>query len=175
MDKGRITMEENKKFTIPERSIQTTMLIAKLREHKEGDIVPYKDLNEYIKEDVQKEAYSYLRSARNAVLIEDGARWETILNVGIKRLNPSEALCASKNLPRKIQRTIRREKKKVQKIDFSRLDKEDRNSWNLLSTYASLVSYISKKKTQNVLNEKIRTNNAELPPGMAIDTFKSFK
>jgi|GEM_PF-3778499 len=168
-------MNEGNTFTIPERSIQTTMLITKLKEHEEGELVKYAALNDYIKENVQKEAYSYLRSARNAVLIEDGARWETVLNVGIKRLTPSEALHASSNLPRKIQRTVRREKKKVQRIDFSRLDKEDRNGWNLLSTYASLVSHISKKKTQKVLTEKIRTNNAELPPGMAIDTFKSFK
>jgi len=120
-------MNEGNTFTIPERSIQTTMLITKLKEHEEGELVKYAALNDYIKENVQKEAYSYLRSARNAVLIEDGARWETVLNVGIKRLTPSEALHASSNLPRKIQRTVRREKKKVQRIDFSRLDKEDRN------------------------------------------------
>lgn len=79
-------MTEEKKTGIRERSAEVNWLVTLLREKAIGDIATYEEMTDACGRNVQ-EHRGPLNSARNILRSEDGIEFETVSNVGIRRLD----------------------------------------------------------------------------------------
>lgn len=155
---------------IPEISVDTRMIIAKLQECKIGEIITYEDLDKTIG---RKTPPGILNTARKRVLSDNQIVFGTIRKVGFKRLSDSEIVDNSASTFNSIQRATKRERKKLISVDFENLSSSSKIKHSATAATLAVINEIAKPKEQLKLESKISTNaNQKLSMIQALEAFK---
>lgn len=127
-----------------ERSPFTDMLLTRLLALSPNEMVSYPELNEIARENVQKEGYHLLTSAREIALRDHEIVTDTVVNVGIKRLGPGGVVDATLGRIQRVNRATKKTQRIVATIkDPSVLTPEQRNRFDAAIIIAGVIRLFS--------------------------------
>ena len=118
--------DDKSKRAIPEIHIDTLTLYERLKKVTHAEpIITYGELGNLISQDIQKEAYGKLHTARSRLMRYDGIRFGTVRGVGLKLMNDVEVGLSGESEMSGLRRSARRSVKRLSCIqDFDGLDNE---------------------------------------------------
>ena len=102
---------------IPEISIESTLLIDRLKTLEVDEVVTWDELSNLIGRDVRKEAYHNLGTARNRLLRDERMVFECVRKVGVKRLSDDGIVVSAESGLQRIKRASRRSFRKLSCAD----------------------------------------------------------
>jgi hypothetical protein len=165
---------EDKKQTIPEMSADARILIALLQKAEVGEVITYDDMSNEIQRDVRLQARSALYTAIKNLKKEHLLYFDTVRNVGLKRLSTS---AIANGVPEKSRQRIKREAKRgIQNarcaFNGDPLSREDMVKLNTGLSFLGIVAECSKPKTQKLIEEKVKAKSSELAIGETLSLMK---
>lgn len=113
-----------------------------------GDMVEYHEISVLIGRDVQDDpkAYAIMHRARERLLDEFQIVFETIRDVGLKRLNDVEKIYAGAGSLPRIYRESKRGAKKIAAADFSALPDHEKKRANAFAATLGLHAHLASPK-----------------------------
>ena len=145
----------NPSFT---QSLESQTLSKLLAKAEYGAIITYEDMNASIKGDTQGQSRSALATARRS-LLKSGFVFDSVRNVGLKRLHPAEISLTTPRLIRRVGRAARKHAVELGTADISTLssDEQKRHSASMLHT-ALIASTADRSITHRVEEVSPSTN-----------------
>lgn len=153
-----------------ERSIDTRLLLQRLVETKQSEVVPYTELSEAISRPVSG-GTSNLQSALRIAFNDYGMVFSPIRGVGYRRLTDGEIVEASGNDVTRIRRASKRAARKLFQSEFSRLSNEDKIKHNTHASIFGAVSAAISKKTVTAIEKAVTKAGRELPVAETLKLF----
>ena len=155
--------KEARKRAPGERSIYTQQVIARMKRAKEGEIIPYEELDVIIGMGTrpQHEGYGYQYTARNVLERDHKIVFEAIDNVGLKRLSAEEI--AKSTIPDYIKKTrslVRRSTQRIGAIDevYGELSDEAKMKATYARTILAFMDRATKPKSLKTIEMRIEEN-----------------
>ncbi len=162
-----------KKKVIKDANIDTKLLYAKLASMQPGEEISYSALSTIIGRDVQREARSYMDSARRMAEREDGKLFGVIKNEGLKCLKDIEIVYTGTSAIEHIRRHSRRAARKFQCIkDMSSLRNEDIVRLNTDASILGVMAYMGKSKNIKKIEHMVESVKEQLPYAKTLDAFR---
>ncbi len=161
--------------TIYEQSIDTQVLIERLSEMQEGDVLTYDALSEAIGRNVTREARHILGSARRFVEREHAIFTDTISKTGIKRITPAQVVQgAPKQTKRKMHNASNRLIRKLSNTPDELLTPEDLRRKRSEIAIQGTLRMFTKPATQEAVMAQINDHQS-LPVGSILDIVRKAK
>lgn len=159
--------------SIRETSVDAQALAKVLEAAEPGDVVPYATLTATIRKNVQKEGYSTMDSARRLLLREKSMVFESVLNVGLKRLDGSGIVSLGPDANGRIRRTAGRAIKKMACIGeaYEALSKDEKSSYNSNISALGAVKLFTGAPSIKRIESQVRASSAQLPPAEVLGLF----
>ncbi len=159
--------------SIRETSVDAQALAKVLEAAEPGDVVPYATLTATIRKNVQKEGYSTMDSARRLLLREKSMVFESVLNVGLKRLDGSGIVSLGPDANGRIRRTAGRAIKKMACIGeaYESLSKDEKSSYNSNISALGAVKLFTGAPSIKRIESQVRASSAQLPPAEVLGLF----
>ena len=132
--------------SIPERSVDSIVLYNRIRTMEEGDVVPYSELSDLIKCNVQKSGYCYMQTARRIAQREDEMVFEAVLNVGLRRVSNDKIADVSRDNMKRARRSVRKGARILACAKYERLDDAGRKEHNTMSCMLGALELATKPK-----------------------------
>lgn len=145
-----MSMERVPPLSLFEESIQRRLLVDRLREIEENEIVTYSALSALIGDDVQEGGRHYLASAREK-LAKEGYVFDAVVNVGVKRLDPIGIVAATDNYLGKSVNAVVRAKRTLHVADYERLPDEEKKRYGIAQLRIGIAQQFSRRKALNRL------------------------
>ena len=123
--KGESEVLTGSSRTIAEISIDSTMLYERLEDAAPGELIPYSELTDIIKRDVQGSGRGNLHTARNMALHEKGMVFDAVRNEGVRRLKNDELHAVGARAAKHIRRATHRTIRKLSTADIGQLSRAD--------------------------------------------------
>lgn len=151
-----------RKKTVSEISIDTQLIINRLTETKEGDVVSYEELSQLVGRDVRTIAKGCTRTARKR-LLKSQIHFDCIVNVGFKRCNDKEKVHCGGAYIGKARRACRRGIQVTASVmNYDAMSKEDQVQHNMqLSIFQTLRS-LSTSQKQKAVSERVEQGHQRL-------------
>ena len=148
--------------SIRETSVDAQALAKVLEAAEPGDVVPYATLTATIRKNVQKEGYSTMDSARRLLLREKSMVFESVLNVGLKRLDGSGIVSLGPDANGRIRRTAGRAIKKMACIGeaYESLSKDEKSSYNSNISALGAVKLFTGAPSIKRIESQVRASSA---------------
>jgi hypothetical protein len=144
-----------------EQSPDTKVLIERMREMAEGDILEYSELTKKIGRDVQNEARSNLDAARNYLWRNDHMFFDCVHGVGVKRVTTDGWVEVVKGHEDSITRKERKLIKKLEVVDHQTLSQVKRmDALMLEAKLRAKVLFSSRKYEERLLEETKKRGEA---------------
>lgn len=160
------------KQSIPEASATTRLLHARLAKCLIGETVPYPELSEIAKRDIQKNR-GFLDSARRMAMRIEGFVFGAVSGVGLKRLNDSGIADAVSTDFKKIHRSANRGIRKAEKIsDITSLPPDRRTHFLATASCLAAIAHASRNTTLNRIGVTVEKTQAKLPLEQTIEAFR---
>lgn len=138
-------MNEDKK-TIPQLDVDTQLLVKRLLDTKDGDIITYRELSKLIGENVQTDKRHLLYSAQRILIRDHSIVFGCVMNEGIKRLNAREVATLGSHHIRRIHGEAGRGMRKLATVNVDKLDNAQRIA---LLTHCSFLGAIRQMSNAN--------------------------
>jgi hypothetical protein len=158
--------------TIPEVSLETQQLIARLNTVGVGEVILYADLSKIVDGDIQTEKYHFLVTAKRRLLIDSHKVFEAVKGVGVARLPDAEIVETSKGIVWKIRRITKTAIQKLSCVNFDELSNEHKIKHNTNMSLLAAVHQFSKPKQLKTLEGMVATANRKLEIGTTLEMFK---
>jgi hypothetical protein len=155
-------------------SIETRLLYDRLRKLGVGEVVAYEELSEIVGQNIQKEAWAALSSARRMILRDENKVCDPLRGYGIKYLTDAEANSTGTHTLMKVRRLTDRGVKKVLAADYDNLTPEDQTRRNATLSAFSVVKLMAKPKSLDRI-AAANTTAGELPIARTLELFKGPK
>lgn len=164
-------MSKNKTPTFA-RHPDTDILYGRLRAAKVGELVTYEELSKAIRRDVQNDARGQLDSARKIAARDDGADFDPVVGVGLKRLAPAEVVQSGSRDVRRIGRAARRAVAKQLRVDVGQLDNDHRVKHSAHLAVFGALAQGSKAATVKRIEAHAQQKADRLSLGETLEIFK---
>lgn len=166
-----ITMSEDAKNKPFVRSIDTSLLISRLKDLPVGTFVSYEDLSKHIGRTVTGSTGS-LQSARRALLAEEGAIWDCCPGEGIQRLSDDQiATSRQASVRTRIKNVANKASKEYGCVNLEKV--KDKEAFLAAMSYAGLIAQVSKQRSMKKLEAKVDTSDPQpLSIGVSLDALK---
>lgn len=154
-----------------EMSADARLLRQMLNKAKIGDIVKYSEMSAEINHEVTGST-SALHSARRSLLNHDNYVFETIPNVGLKRLTDTEIVSASERDVNRIRRAAKKGAKKLASIvNYAALPNDAQLQHTTRLSVFGLIAHAASDRGLDKVSEKASGRHTELPIADTIAAF----
>ena len=137
-------MSENKR--IPSISIESQEVIRRLEKCGIGDIVSYEELSILAMGNVQYEKRFTLSTGKKFMLSEKQWVFESVVNVGLKRLNDTDIVKTGEAAIGRAHRLAHKQLKKLACVDFDRLPKSQQIDHNVRFSILGVLDHLTKPR-----------------------------
>lgn len=151
-------------------SIEARLLSDYLKAHDDRE-VHYEDLSKVIGANVQGKARTYLLTARNILLRENGIVFRPLRNIGLVRLTHAE-VAALDDREHHIRRTAKKNLLERKSVDLSEVPEEKRMSYVAKVTLATLTVHVYSDKEIKRLEDALPRQDQALTLAQTIEAFK---
>ena len=159
--------------TSPENAQDIEILSAALSDLPVGATIEYGTLTEAIGRDIQAHRW-LLQAAVKAIETETGSLYETVRNVGVKRLPPEDLPGVGLNTIRKVRRASKKGYHRLAAVRTNSLSPEDAAKIIAHRSQLGAISMVADgRKTATLTKEVTDTNGATIAAGRVLDLFKS--
>ena len=122
-------------------SLEAQLLYERLKGAHEEELIPYSELSEIIRDDVQKKGRGKLYTAMNLARERNGLVFDTVKDIGVRCMNDIAKIDSGRAALWKVRRASRRAIKKMVLVkDFDSLSPDEKGRHN---TYFGLLGFIS--------------------------------
>jgi predicted transport protein len=166
--------EDRKSRPSFETSVESRFLRDRLRKLVPAETVNYRELNELIGMDVQKEAGHLLYRVRRALLRDEGIVTKARPNVGIERLTDIEATLDSAGTMRRIRNLTNRGVEQLAAVDYEKLPQDIRTIRDANLAAFAVQKLMSKPKSLDRIAAAIPAGG-ELPIARTLELFRGPK
>jgi len=164
-------MSEERK-TIAEMSIETSLLVERLKQSAVGDVVTYAEMSTLVGRNVQGDGYSAMASARRICQREERMVFEVIRNEGLKRLNDSGIVATGGVNLKRLGRQARRGVKTLACVtDFDALPPDQQVEHNMTMSMLGALAQMVKPKQQEKLRLAVANAQQRLPLTKTLEMF----
>ena len=143
--------EANERRPLFQMSHKSLQLINHLKGVQVGEVVTYADMNKIVGGNVQQEKRSCLVTARKRLMQDEMVHFGTIINVGIKRLNESEATESLDLDVSKIRTRARHVHTKTRLIEIDPLSSAERLKVAMVQTLTAVIAKSTASRSQQRL------------------------
>lgn len=158
---------------IPQISVDSQTIIARLRSTKKGESITYDELSKLIHSDIRKKSYYCLNTARRRVLMDDGMVFEAVRGIGIKRMDDEQIISIGPQSERKLHRLSRNALRKLSCASIDNLTNEQRLELYAHSSIAGAISLITKPDKVRLIKAAVKTSESTLPVNRTLEIFKT--
>lgn len=155
---------------IHEKSADTKVIEAVLREAKIGETVTYEKLSQAIGRDVRQFAKCAIRTARNT-LLRERVVFGVEANVGLTRLNDSEIVASTEHDRLRLKRIGGRAIKKLEVVDYEKLSTEDKRRHTTAAAQMGAIEMFASKSTTKRIESKVSGDTKVLAIGETLSMF----
>lgn len=167
-------METNEtKKAIPQISVDSQVIIAKLRTMKKGDVISYSDLSKLISSDVTTKSRYALNTARRRVLMDDGMVFEAVRGVGIKRMDDTGIISIGEQSERRLHRLSRNAMRKLSCADTTNLNNEQRLELASHSSIVGTIALITKPSKIKLIKAAVQASEEKLSVAKTLSIFST--
>lgn len=153
-----------------EKSNDTGILEAKLRELDIGQMVTYEELSAAIGRDVREFAVSSLYSARR-IIERDGIHVGTVRGEGVKRLTPGGCVDKAHSYVERSRRSARRSRQTLETTDLEGMSQVEKSRVFALSAQAAAVEMLGSRKSTKKLTAAAEESRSAIPFGETLRLF----
>lgn len=161
----------NEKKSIPQLSVDASVLMNRLRKLEKGETVSYKELSELIKADVQNKARGYLYTARNRLLQDERMVFEAVHGHGLKRMGDADIISVGEAASHRVHNLARRAAKKLACADFEKLTREEKIELNTEMSLLGAINLMTKPSKIAALKEAVGKAEDKLSLGRTLSLF----
>lgn len=158
--------------TIQAISIESIELIKRLEKAQIGETITYDELSKVAMADVKEEKRGALMTAQKHVLNEKQFVFETIRNVGIKRINDSEIVAHAEGPIQRIQRISRRALRRLSCVDFEKLSNREKVLHNTKMSALGMLHHLSAPSKIKQIESAVTKANSRLELTQTLDVFR---
>jgi len=176
MDQPDQNTDESKGKSIPERTIETQLLLDLLLENKtKGPTMPYSVFAAKIGEPVtaNSRGRGRLDSARRIARKEHSRVFSVVRGVGIVEEDSAGILLVGKAGIPKIRREARRRTKVMECMVFEELTPEQKTDALVTSSHFGVLQAITKQGAAKKLESAVQESQQKLPLALTLEAFKS--
>jgi len=156
-----------------QKSDDARFLIQELKKIDIGETVGYEALAKAIGRS-REELSSPLQTARRALLEDDRRVFDTVRNVGLKRMSDVDIVGTSAATASRIRRAARRGAMTLAAVsDFSALSRENQMRHSAAMSMLAAVAEMSTEKGIGKIESRLAASDRELPIAQTLDAFKS--
>lgn len=168
---GTITEGRSAPFSV---SIETTLLVERIKTMAQGDLVTYRDLTKLVGQDVQGEARHILQSARRICQREYQVVTDAERNVGIRRLTDVELTTSGLQVFAGLRRAAKRGIDRVTAVsDFNALPDEEKIRHNATVSALAVIRVMARPKSVDRIAAAVNTTNTgQLPIARTLELFR---
>ena len=165
---------EPKKRGVFTRSVDTSLLMARLQKLAVNETVTWKELSDTIGRDVRTVAHGFLQSARQRVLKDYGIVLEAIHKVGLKRLDDTGIVKTSDYSRHKIHREAGRALTRIACIEnLAGLPNDDKVKVNAArAAFGALHSITTEASQKKIVKAVVSSGGDSLAIGKTLEAFK---
>ena len=154
---------------IQEISADTLFIYERLQKTQIGEEVTYDELSKLIG---RKVAPGMLVTARKKAMNDDQIVFGTIRNKGLKRLADSEVVSTAKATFLGIQRTTKRERRRLSSVKYEMLSKGEQGRHNGYAAALAMINEAAAPKQLAALEDTAVKNAQKLSMIQTIDAFR---
>lgn len=166
-------MSKDEKKAIPEMSIDTRLLVDKLKSVKIGDTASYDQLTAVIGRDIRsKQGYARLQSARRHCLKTLGIVFATVSKEGLRRCDDSQIVGVAEHFVHRAHRIAKRGIDTLACADFDKLDNGRRIELNAIASGLGVIHHITSHSSQKKLMQSTQSAGDKLPLAKTLEVFK---
>lgn len=161
------------KKTIPNWSVDASMLYDRLKKAAIGETVTYADLSAIIGRNVQGSARHLVYSAINKALREDHMVFEAVMGVGYRRLDDVEIVNCSDNAFVRVRRMARRQSAKLTSVsNFAALPNELKIKHNTNISMLGALTHLIRPASVKRLESHVMEAATVLPSAKVLEHVK---
>jgi len=162
------------KKAIPEMSIDTRLLIEKMKSVKVGDVISYDELSKIIGRDIRsRQGYARLQSARRNCLKQHGIVFSTVAKEGLRRCDDSQIVGQAEHFVHRAHRISKRGIDTLACADFQKLDNTKRVELNAIASGLGVIHHITSMPAQKKLMAAAQQASDKLPLAKTLEVFKT--
>jgi len=171
---GQVQEGRSPPFSI---SIETTLLIERIKALKAGELLSYRDLNKLIGQDVQGEARHILQSARRICQREYQVVTDAERNVGVRRATDVELTTSGIHVFARLRRAAKRGIERVTSVsDFDALPDAEKIRHNATVSALAVMRHMAKPKSVDRIMGAVNTEGTgQLPIARTLELFRGPK
>jgi len=156
-------MTNNAREFIPAADIRE--IYRFLKNTKPTDVITHSSISKLVGYNILRRRW-VMDTARKLLIEEEGIRFGSIRNIGLKHLTGFDILEEGRKNIRKVKRSgTRYEKwmKCVKSDDFDKLDKDQKNQFCLQTSFFSFIGEIGERKQISTLRNSLGSRNVIYP------------
>ena len=166
--------QEQKTKVIGHATYETQQLVDRLKAvvaAENYDLIPYAELSSLIGYDVQRDGYSYLKSAREIVERETGRLVGIVLGEGVKLLTPEEQVAIGPDSLQRLKRATSKSIRRIGRVQVDRLTDDQRLDYHTTASVLGAVHLFTKPKSVAKIEDAVSKAADKLAIG---DTLRLF-
>lgn len=165
-------MKQPPKKTIAELSVDTQLIIKRLKQAAVGDTITYQELTTLVGGNIQGNKRYLLQSARGHVLRNEHMVFDCIEDVGVKRISDSEIVETVPNhTMTRIRRTAKRGVRKLACAEYELLSGDEKTRFNAGASLLGAIAQLSKPTSLELIGPKIMEAQDKLPLAKTLELF----
>jgi hypothetical protein len=158
--------------SIPEISVDSQLLIKRLKEVNKGDTVTYEELSKVISGDVRKKDRYAMVRAIHRLLKDERIVFSVVRKQGLKRLEDAEHVGIGSVATDKVRRISRRSAEKMLCADFSKLTNEEKVEYNTHLSVLGALAMVTKTDRIKQVKAAVEVAHEKLPLASTLLAFK---
>jgi len=158
--------------TIKQISIESQLVIERLLNTEEGDVVTYDELSTVIGRDIRLNRYC-LHTAINKLLREHQIYFSAVRGVGVKRCNDPEKVDAGTSFVPRIRRMAKKGVRITLSVrDYAKMEKEMQTQHNAQVSLLGAIGAISAAPKLKAIAAKVQEAQEKLPLAKTLEALK---
>lgn len=158
-------------------SLETQLLIERLRQMEAGEVVNYNEFSDLISQNVQHEGYAVMKSARDICQRDYQIVTAPVYNVGIKRLTDPETIASGADVCTRVRRAAKRGIDRITAVsDFNSLSDADKLRHNATISGLALIRMLTRPRALDRIASAVNTaQTGQLPIARTLELFRDPK
>lgn len=159
--------------TIASLSIDAKVIYDRLKTAIVGELIPYKELNDLVDRNLQKDR-GPLTTARRIAQRNDQVVFDCVLNSGLRRLSDVEVVGTGAQTVRRIRSAAKNGARKITSVkDYAGLPNESKIEHNMYaSVFGAVYAAMAPKRLEKVSQRVIANDSSQLPLAKTLEAFK---
>ena len=152
-------------------NVDAKLIADRLNRLDVDELVPYSELSDIIKRDVQRGGRYVMDAARRRLLRDEGKVFGAVTNEGLKRLNDAEKVDLFNSATKRIRRKARRTSRILMSVNYDSLTPEEQTRHNLGLSVMGVISHITDGRKVRRLEAKIAEKHAIMAARESLSLF----